>query len=206
MIIQITTQITRVILVGVGSIGAFTDVSAQAILDQQQIFYDGGISALTDPGYSEWQSFRAGVTGELSLIEAGFFNDISGDGFLQIYVGEGTQGSLLQSVSVPVVSTTQSSVSWNSWSVSAPVLAGLQYTFNFVPNEATMPNPYGIAIGTGDRYLEGTHGQDYPDYSNTDNFDLVFRTYVTPVPEPSTYALLLLSGAASLWALKRRKS
>ena len=26
------------------------------------------------------------------------------------------------------------------------------------------------------------------------------------VPEPSTYALLLLGGAASLWALKRRKS
>jgi hypothetical protein len=26
------------------------------------------------------------------------------------------------------------------------------------------------------------------------------------VPEPSTYALLLLSGAASLWVLKRRKS
>lgn len=31
-------------------------------------------------------------------------------------------------------------------------------------------------------------------------------TYVATVPEPSTYALLLLSGAASLWALKRRKS
>jgi hypothetical protein len=29
---------------------------------------------------------------------------------------------------------------------------------------------------------------------------------VQSVPEPSTYALLLLSGAASLWALKRRKS
>ena len=29
---------------------------------------------------------------------------------------------------------------------------------------------------------------------------------VTAVPEPSTYALLLLSGAASLWALKLRKS
>jgi hypothetical protein len=28
----------------------------------------------------------------------------------------------------------------------------------------------------------------------------------TVVPEPSTYALLLLSGAASLWALRRRKS
>ncbi len=30
--------------------------------------------------------------------------------------------------------------------------------------------------------------------------------YAQGVPEPSTYALLLLSGAASLWALKRRKS
>lgn len=30
--------------------------------------------------------------------------------------------------------------------------------------------------------------------------------YGTVVPEPSTYALLLLGGAASLWALKRRKS
>jgi hypothetical protein len=29
---------------------------------------------------------------------------------------------------------------------------------------------------------------------------------IDAVPEPSTYALLLLSGAASLWALKRRKS
>jgi hypothetical protein len=29
---------------------------------------------------------------------------------------------------------------------------------------------------------------------------------ITIVPEPSTYALLLLGGAASLWALKRRKS
>ena len=29
---------------------------------------------------------------------------------------------------------------------------------------------------------------------------------ITSIPEPSTYALLLLSGAASLWALKRRKS
>jgi len=31
-------------------------------------------------------------------------------------------------------------------------------------------------------------------------------SYVAAVPEPSTYALLLLSGAASLWALRRRKS
>ncbi len=34
----------------------------------------------------------------------------------------------------------------------------------------------------------------------------VFAISVETVPEPSTYALLLFSGAASLWALRRRKS
>lgn len=33
-----------------------------------------------------------------------------------------------------------------------------------------------------------------------------FDAYILTIPEPSTYALLLLSGAASLWALRRRKS
>jgi len=35
---------------------------------------------------------------------------------------------------------------------------------------------------------------------------ITFNLTIDAVPEPSTYALLLLSGAASLWALKRRKS
>jgi hypothetical protein len=34
----------------------------------------------------------------------------------------------------------------------------------------------------------------------------VFQFSAETVPEPSTYALLLLSGAGALWALKRRKS
>jgi formylglycine-generating enzyme required for sulfatase activity len=43
-----------------------------------------------------------------------------------------------------------------------------------------------------------------PLYSDEFGFNVGFR--VATVPEPSTYALLLLSGAASLWALRRRKS
>jgi hypothetical protein len=45
------------------------------------------------------------------------------------------------------------------------------------------------------------------DFANADAAPLTIgQIEVTAVPEPSTYALLLLSGAASLWALKRRKS
>jgi hypothetical protein len=40
----------------------------------------------------------------------------------------------------------------------------------------------------------------------TDRGDGEMNWIAFSVPEPSTYALLLLSGAASLWALKRRKS
>jgi len=41
--------------------------------------------------------------------------------------------------------------------------------------------------------------------NNDANLWTGIRVEGTVVPEPSTYALLLLSGAASLWALKRRK-
>ena len=198
------TRILRNILIAVALIGTLFDSSAQAILDQQQTNYDGGVSALTDPGYSEWQSFTARVTGELSFIEVGFFNDLSGDGLLQVYAGQGTLGTLLQSVSVPVVSTTQSGASWNSWAVSVPVEENLQYTFNFIPNAATLDNPYGVAIGAGNPYLDGTHGENHPGYATTDSFDLVFRTYVTPVPEPSTVGLFLVSLGAFA-ARQRRK-
>ena len=44
-------------------------------------------------------------------------------------------------------------------------------------------------------------------FANADTAPLTIgQIEVTAVPEPSTYALLLLSGAASLWALRRRKS
>jgi formylglycine-generating enzyme required for sulfatase activity len=45
-----------------------------------------------------------------------------------------------------------------------------------------------------------------PFAGQTDYAGHVLGFRVASVPEPSTYALLLLSGAASLWALKRRKS
>ena len=55
------------------------------------------------------------------------------------------------------------------------------------------------SISDGDK-LAFSDRQDSPDSTS------IGSVSVETVPEPSTYALLLLSGAASLWALRRRKS
>ena len=155
---------------------------AEGVLDQQQLIYDGGTSARTLSGYSVWQSFTAGKTGTLSEIDMGFFNDMSGSGELQILQGSGTAGTVLQTLTVPVVGITQPEVTWNTWAVSVSVQAGLQYTFKLTPNAATLPDPYGVAIGAGNPYSGGVMGLDDPSGSYPTDFDLVFRTFVTAPP------------------------
>src|SRR5215472_6102283 len=73
----------------------------QQQLDQEQLLYNGGMSARTLPGYTVWQSFTAGVSGTLTQIDMGFFNNMSGDGVLRVYVGSGTAGAVLQTLNVP---------------------------------------------------------------------------------------------------------
>ena len=163
-------------------------------LDQQQLLYDGGTSARTLPGYTVWQSFTVGLTGILTEIEMGFFNNMSGNGTLRIYSGQGTAGAMLETLTVPVIGITQPEVTWNDWTVSVPIQAGLQYTFELTPNSATLPDPYGVAIGTGNPYAGGLMGLNDPSgsYPLTD-FDLVFRTWVSAssIPEPPSIALLM---------------
>ena len=148
------------------------------VLDQQQLVYDGGTSARTLPGYSVWQSFTPSVSGTLTEIDMGFFNDMSGSGQLQILLGDGSAGPVLQTLTVPVLGITQPEVTWNSWVVSVPVTAGSLYTFRFTPNAATLPDPYGVAIGAGNPYTRGVMGLDDPSGSYRTDFDLVFRTFV----------------------------
>ena len=85
-----------------------------------------------------------------------------------------------------------------------------------------LPNsPTALAFDSTGNLFIGTSGgtirQMTPDgtvsffsqsFSGTGSFSGVNALAFQPqlVPEPSTYALLLLSGAASLWALRRRKS
>ena len=163
------------------------------VLDQEQLLYNGGTSARTLPGYTVWQSFTAGLTGTLDEIDMGFFNDMSGDGTLRIYEGRGTKGSMLQELNVPVIGITQQGPTWNDWVVSAPVTAGLEYTFEFTPNPLTLPDPYGVCIGAYNPYSRGVFGLNDPSGSYETDFDMVFRTYVA-VPAPA--GLMVLGGLA----------
>ena len=153
--------------------------SGQQQLDQEQLLYNGGMSARTLPGYTVWQSFTAGLSGTLTQIDMGFFNDMSGDGVLRIYSGSGTAGALLQMQSVPVVGVTQPQVTWNSWAVGVPVTTGLEYTFELTPNSLTLPDPYGVCLGDPNPYPGGELGLNDPSGSYETNFDAVFRTWVT---------------------------
>lgn len=97
----------------------------------------------------------------------------------------------------------------NVMNVSLDTLAG--GTFDLVANTPLITN---AAIGGGNSWSNyNTFSIDWdlisgdtnnPGYNNI-NVNTV-EVVTTTVPEPSTYALLLLSGAASLWAFKRRKS
>lgn len=172
-------------------IAAGAGTALGGVVDQESLVYNGGTSARTLPGYTVWQSFTAGRTGTLDEIDMGFFNDMSGDGTLRIYEGRGTKGSMLQERAVPVVGITQRDPTWNDWTVSVPVTAGIEYTFEFTPNPNTLPDPYGVCIGTPNPYSRGVFGLNDPSGSYETNFDMVFRTYVA-IPAPTG---LLLFGA-----------
>ncbi|MBK7403867.1 MAG: hypothetical protein IPJ41_04330 [Phycisphaerales bacterium] len=181
----------RAALVSLVVMASASGVVLGGVVDQENLLYNGGTSARTLPGYTVWQAFTAGKTGTLDQIDMGFFNDMSGDGTLRIYEGRGTQGSLLQQRPVPVIGITQQGPTWNDWTVSVPVTAGLEYTFEFTPNPNTLPDPYGVCIGAYNPYARGVFGLNDPSGSYETEFDMVFRTYVA-VPAPA--GLLVLGG------------
>ena len=183
---------------------------AAQIVDQQQLRYDGGTAVRTLDGYSVWQSFSPSMSGTLTQIDVGFFNDISGVGTLEIRAGDGSSGPILQSVIVPVFGTTRPAVTWNAWSVSVPIQAGVVYTFRFTADPKTVADPYSAAIGASDPYNGGVMGLDDPSGSYRTEFDLVFRTYVTvttaesipTVSERQLIATALLLAALALIRLR----
>jgi len=150
------------------------------LLDQAQLVYNGGLSARTLSGYSHWQSFTPSISGQLMQIDIGFFTKMRGDGTLALYSGKGIKGDLLCSVPVPVVAGERGG-SWNSYSLSAVVSAGRQYTFHFIPNPLTLPDPYGVCVGAkASLYTRGTFAIVDPSGEYTLSSQSVFRTYVIP--------------------------
>ncbi|MBK7441539.1 MAG: PKD domain-containing protein [Bacteroidetes bacterium] len=178
------------------SVELTTNVSnADLSIDQQQLLYLGGESARNLPGYSTWQSFTAGVTGDLVQIDQGFFNEMTGTATLNIFTGTGNGG-------------TGAGNFWETFIIDPPVpiTENEVYTFEIVPDLAGgLPDPYGVQVsGPADNYAGGRCEFDV-------TWDDVFKTYVSApitytwstgattsnitVNEPGTYTVNISDGA-----------
>jgi hypothetical protein len=197
----------RCFLLSASALALLLPGRAQLALDQSQTAHDGGMAV--HPYLSEkfcvWQSFTAGTSGRLRQLDMGFSGDISGTAELRLLAGEGLDGQLLESLVVSVESVSQATPCWNSWDVSVPSVAGNVYTFVIVANEKTMPDPFYVCLGMGDRYRRGALGlYDWSGRHWTDN-DMCFQTWVSPVPEPSGVAAVLAAGLGPLLVIRRRR-
>lgn len=127
---------------------------AQCLPDQVQDQWNGGTSERNLPGYYEWQSFTAEVTGALCGIDVLFCNinvPVVGTGTLQVFAGEGIGGALLasQAVNVDGSATAVNLPFWANWMLTAPpnLEAGAVYTLQFIPTQGGgLPDPYLIQI------------------------------------------------------------
>ena len=152
---------------------------AQCTLDQNQPQWNGGTSERNLPGYYDWQSFTAGVTGVLCEVDVMFCNSntqLSGTGTLNIYSGVGNGGTLLTTQTVTVNGTAYNlnTPFWQVFSINAPpaIVSGQSYTWEFVPTQSGgLPDPYLIQVNIPDVYAGGVS------YNFGTGGDITFRTY-----------------------------
>lgn len=159
-----------------GSVTLSASASGDSLqLDQSQTLYNGGTSARNLPGYSYWQSFTAGLTGTLVQIDAGFFTFIDGTGFWTVWEGSGTGGTMLDSQVVNIYCNGGNCLL--SFEENIEVVEGNTYTFQ-IRGGTGMPDPYGLQIGAGNPYTQGTMGFVDPSGTYLTDFDWVFNTWV----------------------------
>jgi len=152
----------------------------QCALDQNQPLNDGGTSERNLPGYFDWQSFTAGMSGGLCEVDVLYCNTTTllvGTGTLNIYSGTGIGGLLLtsQAVNVNGSATAQNLPFWQAFTITTPpnVIAGQVYTWEFIPTVAGgLTDPYLIQVNIPDVYAGGVS------YNFGTGGDIAFATYV----------------------------
>jgi hypothetical protein len=197
---------------------------AAAILDQR----NDDLSALSNPGLSlffenikQAQTFTVGITGTLVQLDIYLDNGtLVNAPVLDIRRLAGAQPSdsasdILASQSI-LTSRPPSPAAFVSFTFNVPVSAGEQLAF-----VVSQPNgPIGdlrlldTVSATTDYYPRGnlwTSGNPpiagggwYPNGNSSENFDVGFRTFVDPVPEPGTFTLLAAGLTAVGWVVRRR--
>lgn len=149
--------------------------SSQTIIDQYDSTYTAGISARTLSGYSFYQTFTAGMTGNLSRIDIGFFNYISGTGTIEVYENAGVNGNLLYSGQETLFCPSGGCML--QFPVSCNLVAGNTYTFHFTPG-AGIPDPFGVQADFSNSYPGGELFLIDPSGTYPFNMDAVFATYM----------------------------
>lgn len=108
---------------------------------------------------------------------------MNGTGILNIFEGTGTGGTLLYTQTVTVSGNGNF---FQAFSVSAPVIAGLVYTFQFIPIQGGgLPDPYGVQIENPGTCPGGEMRITDPSGTYPTGFDMVFKTYVSVTTQTS---------------------
>ena len=144
-------------------------------LDQSQTDNSDALDIFIDPSEYVYQSFKAGITGELTSVELSFESTQAEDLVVEIYSGsfeDNNLGLTPLGSSIASLSNTDGFV-----------------TVNFSKVEVVSGNKYSIKINLGSnfQFTQGTVDDSYPDgvhtdvYGNTENTgDLYFKTFVEP--------------------------
>jgi len=169
-------EIKSIFKIGIFALAILTTLNAKSqTIDQFDTTYNAGLSSRTLPGYSWYQTFTAGITGNLTQIDIGFFNYISGIGTIEVYEDTGITGNMIYAGQVNVFCPGNACML--PFQVNCNVVVGNSYTFHFIPGIG-MPDPFGVQQDFTNSYIGGEMFTIDPSGTYPFNMDLVFATYV----------------------------
>ena len=197
-------RVTLSIFAVISSVAMTAPSSAAVVIDQSQSINQGPFSFLPDAAPITSQSFKAGFANSVgggiflnpnpSYAQAGFitfslFNGIPGSG-----------GQVLASASVAALGGTWADAFWSQ----VPLVVGQTYWL-----AARSDTAMGSTLGYPNPYASGSAFYGSQPY---ESYDLTFRTFAddataavtTPVPEPATWAMMLLGFGAVGYAMRRK--
>lgn len=163
---------------------------------------------------SAWQSFQAGVSGDLGGVSINL-NQAASSGSVDfnIYAGTGVLGTLLESVTLQWNNSFYSyPADWYTIQLNTPVplTAGNTYTFSFENLSANQAlryvvDPSGNPYPAGEYMQQGYFWGATSDYkSGTTTAAMNFET-VMAAPEPSSVALCIIGGFSGLLLCRRKR-